>query len=452
MAELKATALIVAPPTTNGPLHVGHLSGSYLAGDVIARMARGQGERVVSVCGYDIHPNWVLTRAENDGIEPDKVISEYRQRIDAAMRLARIKPDVQIDPEQADHRAAVSRLASYLADTAFPLREFTLSRCEDCGRTLHNSYVSGDCSRCGLASHGGTCEGCGGFTSAQNLLNPHCARCGGAPQPFQARIPVLALEDFREQLTEIWLHMEQPRPMRDLLADYLASGLPEMPLAFPTNWGLPGEGTLAGLRLDVNFELGLNGYQCVAKGIDPTQNSVEAAQTAWRQVEKVWHIHGLDNGFYSALLWPATFAALGVQPSQHGGSIVNQWYTLDGLKFSTSRSHAIWVDDLLEVEDAEIVRLYLAWDGPDRYQSNFTMASYQAFRDRVAPLLAGTAAADPLPAPLASADLARARDALRPEAYDPGLAVRCLLANLGSATPSAEVELLRQALGGRDGR
>jgi hypothetical protein len=80
------------------------------------------------------------------------------------------------------------------------------------------------------------------------------------------------------------------------------------------------------------------------------------------------------------------------------------------------------------------------------------MAGYQAFRDRVAPLLASTADADPLPAPLASADLARALDALRPEAFDPGLAVRCLLANLGSADASAEVELLRQALGGRDGR
>ena len=452
MAEAKATALIVAPPTTNGPLHVGHLSGSYLAGDVIARMARAQGERVVCVGGYDIHPNWVLTRAENDGIEADKVIHEYRQRIDNAMRLARIEPDVLIDPGKADHRAAVSRLASHLADEVFGLREYTLSECQDCGRTLHNSYISGDCSRCGHGAHGGTCEGCGGFTSAENLLNPKCARCGGAPRPLQARIPVLALEDFREQLTEIWLHMEQPRRMRDLLADYLAHGLPEMPLAYPTNWGLEGAGSLAGLRLDVNFELGLNGYQSVAKGIDPTQDSVEAAQAAWRQVDKVWHIHGLDNGFYSALLWPTVFAALGVQPTQHGGSIVNEWYTLDGLKFSTSRSHAIWVDDLLEVEDAEILRLYLAWDGPDRYQSNFTMDGYRAFRDRVALLLAGTADADPLPAPLASADLARARDALRPEAYDPGLAVRCLLANLGSTVASAEVQALRQALGGGDGR
>jgi methionyl-tRNA synthetase len=213
-----------------------------------------------------------------------------------------------------------------------------------------------------------------------------------------------------------------------------------------------GIATLAGLRLDVNFELGLNGFQCVAKGIDPTVDTVEAAQAAWRQVGKAWHVHGLDNGFYSALLWPALFAALGVQPEQHGGSIVNEFYTLDGSKFSTSRNHAIWADELLAVEDPEIVRLYLAWDGPDRYQSDFTMAGYQAFRHRVAPLLAGTAVAGPLPAPLGSADLSRGLDALRPEAFDLGLAARCLLANLGSDTAAEDLQLLRQALGGTDSR
>jgi methionyl-tRNA synthetase len=442
------TAIVVAPPTTNGPLHIGHLAGPYVAGDVLARAARDRGERVVSVGGLDTHPNWVLTRAEKEDVDVEKVIFEYRRRIDEAMYRARIGCDVYLDPEQSDHQAAVARLASHLADGPFGLRDYTLSACSDCGRTLHNSYVSGTCSRCGIGSHGGTCEGCGGFTSAQDLIDPRCARCGGAPTTFQARIPVLALEDFREQFATIWLHMEQPRRMRDLLAGYLRDGLPELPLAFPTNYGVEGVGTLAGLRLDVNFELGLNGYQCVAQGIDPTVDSVEAAQAAWRQVGKIWHVHGIDNGFYSALLWPAVFAALGVQPEQHGGSVVNEFYTLNGSKFSTSRNHAIWTDELLAVEDPEIVRLYLAWDGPDRYQSDFTMAGYEAFRDRVEPLLAGQATGDPLPAPLDAANLTRGLQALRPDRFDPALAARCLLASLGSWPPPPEAVRLRRILAG----
>lgn len=441
------TAFVVAPPTTNGPLHIGHLAGPYVAGDVMSRAARDRGERVLSVGGMDTHPNWVLARAENDGVDVDKMILDYRRRIDEAMDRARIGCDVYLDPQESSHQKAVVQLANHLVDGPFRLREFTLSACADCGRTLHNAYVKGNCSRCGAGSNGGTCEPCGAFTSAQDLVNPICARCGGAPREFQANIPVLVLEDYREQLSEIWMHMQQPRPMRDLLAGYLRDGLPELPLAFPTDWGLAGTGSLDGLRLDVNFELGLSGYSCVARGIDPTVDSVEDAQAAWREVTKIWHVHGLDNGFYSALLWPAIYAALGVRPEQHGGSVVNEFYRLEGSKFSTSRNHAIWTDELLAVEDPEVVRLYLAWDRPDRYQSDFTMAGYEAFRDRVAPLLAGTAAADPLPAPLDSAAIARGLDALRPEAFDPALAVRCLLSCLGGQTLSESARSLRRALG-----
>ena len=75
--------------------------------------------------------------------------------------------------------------------------------------------------------------------------------------------------------------------------------------------------------------------------------------------------------------------------------MVNEFYTLDGLKFSTSRNHAIWADELLASEDPEIVRLYLAWDRPDRYQSDFTRPAFEAFRDRVAPMLDGSAPAEP---------------------------------------------------------
>jgi methionyl-tRNA synthetase len=381
----------------------------------------------------DVHPNWVLTRAENDGIDVEKLIWDFRQRIDEALFRAGVGCDVYLDPQQAAHQQAVARLASYLADNFCQPREITLHACADCGRTLHNSYVIGTCSRCGSGSNGGTCEGCGGYASAQDLIDPSCNRCGGAPVPFQAVVPVLVMEDFHTQLEQTWMRVELPRRIRDLIAGYLADGLPEIPLAYPTNWGVKGIGSMAGLRLDVNVELGLSTYHCASVGIDPSVDSVQAEQAAWQQVDKIWHFHGIDNGFYFALLWPALFAALGVRSDQIGGTVVNEFYTLDGLKFSTSRNHAIWADELLSSENPEIVRLYLAWDRPDRYQSDFTMAAFERFRDRVAPLLDGSGAAEPQPAELVGPDLARGLDALRPGGYDSALAARSLLANAGSS-------------------
>ena len=146
---------VIAPPTTNGPLHIGHLSGPYVASDIVSRAARLRGERVLTIGGVDIHPNWVLTRAENDGIEVDKLIWDFRRRIDEALAQARIECDVYLDPQLAAHQQAVAELADHLARTACEIRELTLHACADCGRTLHNSYLIGTCSRVAAAPTAG---------------------------------------------------------------------------------------------------------------------------------------------------------------------------------------------------------------------------------------------------------------------------------------------------------
>jgi methionyl-tRNA synthetase len=88
------TVVIVPPATANGALHVGHLSGPYLAADIAARAARARGERVVTTAGFDVHQNWVLTRAENEGVDVDKLAATYRDEIVDALDAARIRYDV----------------------------------------------------------------------------------------------------------------------------------------------------------------------------------------------------------------------------------------------------------------------------------------------------------------------------------------------------------------------
>ena len=74
----------------------------------------------------------------------------------------------------------------------------------------------------------------------------------------------------------------------------------------------------------------------------------------------------------------------------------------------------------------------LAWDRPDRFATDFTTAAFEAFRDRVAPLLAGAPpcgprASQPLPAPLVDAERERGEQALRLVGFDPAMAARSLL-------------------------
>ncbi len=442
------TVVIVPPATANGPIHVGHLSGPYLAADMVARAARARGERVLAIAGFDVHQNWVLTRAENDGIDAGKLAGQYRDEIVRAYHAARIRYDVFLDPQSEAYADGVRRLAADLVDAGvFPMRETTLYACADCRRTLHHSYVLGTCARCGSGAAGGGCEGCGGYTSADNLRDAHCGRCGGAPEPFTATVPVLPLEDHRETITRVWQTASLSGRGRRIVAHYLESGLPTVPLAYPTNWGLDGTGPLDGLKLEVYLEVGLSTVYGVATGARPGATGLARTAQALADVDAIWHFNGIDNGFYFSVFWPAVYTACGLRPGQLGGTVTNEFYTLDGAKFSTSRNHAIWANEFLAEQDVDVVRLFLAWDRPDRYASDFTMASYTEFESYVRPLLDGRPATLPLPDSLAAADVRRGLDALRPAGFDAALAIRSLLAGLAAGAPGTDA--LRTALTGR---
>jgi methionyl-tRNA synthetase len=163
----------------------------------------------------------------------------------------------------------------------------------------------------------------------------------------------------------------------------------------------------------------------IARRLDPDACTQDDYVTTWRQVGECWHFLGIDNAFYYGVLFPALFASAGLEPGWLAGLVVNGFYHLDGLKFSTSRGHAIWAHEFLAEEDPAVVRLFLAWDRPDRYESGFTRAAYDQFRDWVQ---AAIRSGGTLPSDLADAEIRRAGHALELTSFDPGLALRCLLA------------------------
>ncbi|MFC0629288.1 class I tRNA ligase family protein [Kribbella deserti] len=442
------TVITFPQPTANGPLHVGHLSGPYVAADLAARAARARGERVFVSTGLDVHQNYVLTRAENEGTEVEPMMTAFRAEIQHTYQLAGIGYDHFSDPLQADHAARIEGMLRGLVDSgAAPLREVTLHACADCHRTLHESYLTGLCGHCKAPAGGGACEQCGSFTHVATMVDPVCGRCGGEPRPFQAVVPVLAMADHRDALVDLWLRADLPPAVRDLVTRQLADGLPEVPLAYPTNWGIEGTGSLSGLRIGPYTEIALTDLCAVARAVDPHASTLPEFAAAAGRVDRLWHFLGLDNAFWYALYWPAVWAAAGVNPLPLSGLAVNEFYTLDGSKFSTSRNHAVWANEILTGEDPSIVRLFLAWDRPDRYQSDFTWAGFAAFRDRVAPLFDPEFdVIRPLDPVAAAAERARGEAALELSGFDPALAARCLLTLLEGGV--RDVGTLRCLTGG----
>jgi methionyl-tRNA synthetase len=438
--ENKRTTLITATaPTPNGPLHLGHLSGPYIAADIAARAARRRGQRVISFCGVDPNQNYVVTKAVAEGRPVDEVLADYQADVRTALRQARVEHDVFVAPDvDTEYRRAVAGLVEHLLDTgAATVTETTVMVCGPCRRTMHHGYVGGKCPTCGLGSGGGTCEGCGGFNTGAMLGDPTCSGCGTAPEARTVAIPVLDIERYRDQLTDIWARAVLPPRVREMISGYLANGLPVAPLAYPTDWGIELAGR-PGERVDVWVEMGLGMLHATARHIDPTATTVEDHLAAWRDVDSGWHFLGIDNAFYFAVLFPALFAALGMTGGKLGGMVVNEFYRLDGLKFSTSRKHAIWANEFLAVSDPALLRLYLSWDRPDSYESDFTEAGYRAFVELLARYRSGDRPVELAPVLLAQ-NLDRAERALELPYFSPALALRCLLGHESDNARAAEL-------------
>ncbi len=55
---------------------------------------------------------------------------------------------------------------------------------------------------------------------------------------------------------------------------------------------------------------------------------------------------------------------------------MNEFYRLDGKKFSTSRQHAIWGREMVAEVPADAMRFYLAWSAPEVEGTNFTRREF----------------------------------------------------------------------------
>jgi methionyl-tRNA synthetase len=66
----KPILIAVAWPYANGDLHLGHLAGTFLPADILARYHRLQGNQVLMVSGSDAHGTPITIAADNEGISP----------------------------------------------------------------------------------------------------------------------------------------------------------------------------------------------------------------------------------------------------------------------------------------------------------------------------------------------------------------------------------------------
>jgi methionyl-tRNA synthetase len=390
------TLVTAAPPTPNGDLHVGHLSGPYLAADVIARYLRLAGVDAHFVVGSDDNSVYVPSMGESIGRSGEETARTFTDEIEATLEAAGIEPTVFPRPNASPHhrkmtQELITRLheAGHLAEIDTPT-----AWCDRCDRELFEPGIRGACPHCGAGVVGNTCEDCGHIYHPEQVTGGQCTTCGEPAGRRCVRRLVFPLAPWADALRDYYRHVEMSPHVRALVEGLLADGLPDVPVTQPGTWGIPVP--LEGWddrRIYVWLEMAARYFAYAAHLEDLREEGGdgggEGDGDGWRRwwaspEAEVVQCFGYDNSFYYAMFLPAVYMALGDVDS--GGVrlpvsfVTNEFYRLDGEKFSTSRDHRIMGRELTRQVPREAVRFHLAWTHPEREGTNFTLAD---FRDNV---------------------------------------------------------------------
>lgn len=375
--------IVAATPTSNGDLHLGHMAGPYLSGDVYARYLAATGRDVVYTTITDDSQTYVSTTAQRQGLSPEALRATSTDAIAASMRALGIGID-GMPPIGASYRETVLTFVERLhRNGSLRLRKVRMPVARATGQVLFDGFLGGTCPACLAGSSGGVCEGCGHPNHFDQLLDAAPALDPGAEFEYREyEVLVLPLEEYRERLRayyderrDLW------RPhARQLIQELLAGPLPDVPVTVPGDWGLPAPfAETPGQRIYPWIEAMpavMYASAWVVAQREPAQRGPAPAETddLWRRDRdaEIVYFHGYDNVYYWGLVDLALLMAHDDRYALPATNVCNEFYELDGQKFSTSRNHLVWTRDLLDGVPRDVARFYLALTAPEFQRSTFT--------------------------------------------------------------------------------
>ncbi|MBP0460431.1 class I tRNA ligase family protein [Streptomyces montanisoli] len=373
-----------APPNPNGDLHLGHLSGPFLGADVLTRHLRQRGGNVSYVGYSDEHSCYVPRRAAELGSTAHRTALTFGSRMEETLALGAMHHDWFTRPLTTPrHDEIVQRFFTGLWEQGrLEVRTLPVFWCAHCERELYEAEVRGECQFCGAASDGVYCEACGLPQEPAALAAPRCTACRQTPEVRELERVCFPLGQYRDRLLAYYERAQQSAEWRPRLRAYLETlfsrELPLTPISRRAAYGIPVPlDGWDGHILDTWFS-GIFGYVAATACLTSARGEPDAWERLWSDPEtRIVNFIGFDCSFSHAVLWPALLMAHGgmTLPSQ---VVINEFYRLEGDKFSTSRDHAVWGGEFLRRVSADALRFHLCLTGPEREQTNFAAKEFAA--------------------------------------------------------------------------
>ncbi|WP_160066888.1 methionine--tRNA ligase [Sphingobacterium bovisgrunnientis] len=384
----KRYTITSALPYANGPLHIGHLAGAYIPGDIFVRFLRLNNKDVVYVCGSDEHGAAITIRAKKEGVTPKEVIDKYNKQIKESFEEFGISFDIYHRTSEPIHHELSQEFFLNLYEKGEFIEKFSEQYYdEEFHQFLADRYITGTCPHCqNEGAYGDQCEKCGTSLSPTDLINPKSTLSGKTPILRETKHWYLPLDKYQPWLEE-WLIEGKRNELKSNVfgqcSSWLKSGLQPRSMTRDLDWGVdvPLE-EATGKKLYVWLDAPI-GYISATKqwAIDHGKNW----EDYWKKQENsedestLIHFIGKDNIVFHCIIFPAILHA-------HGEYILpenvpaNEFLNLEGDKLSTSRNHAVWLHEYLEEfpDKQDELRYVLTSILPETSDSEFTWKDFQA--------------------------------------------------------------------------
>jgi methionyl-tRNA synthetase len=358
---------------------------------MFSRYQRMAGNRVLMVSGTDEHGTPIQVQADAEGVSARELADRYNRVIAEDLTSLGMSYDLFTRTTTLNHYATTQEIFTGLYNNGYIFAKTAMGAISpSTGRTLPDRYIEGTCPICGYdGARGDQCDNCGNQLDPVDLINPRSRINGETPKFVETEHFFFDLPAFTETLGS-WLQSKSGlwRPNVLKFSLNLLDDLKPRAYTRDFDWGVPvpldGWRDRPDKRIYVWFDA-VVGY--LSASIEWARRSGDPdAWRAWWQTPDAesYYFMGKDNIVFHSEIWPAMLFGYSGQGDRGGtpGSlgvlnrptevVASEYLTMEGRKFSSSRSVVIYVRDFLERYDVDALRYYVAVAGPENQDTDFT--------------------------------------------------------------------------------
>ena len=387
----------VAWPYANGPRHIGHVAGFGVPSDVFSRYMRMTGHDVLMVSGTDEHGTPILVAADSEGVTPRELADRNNRLIVEDLTNLGLSYDLFTRTTTPNHFAVVQEMFTTVHRNGYMVEQTTRGAISpSTGRTLPDRYIEGTCPICGAdGARGDQCDTCGNQLDAGDLIDPRSRINGEVPEFVETQHFFLDLPALAEALKR-WLDEREAsgtwRPNVIRFSQNILDDIRPRAMTRDIDWGIPipldGWRDQTTKRMYVWFDAVI-GYLSASIEWARRTGDPERWRDWWNDPEALsYYFMGKDNITFHSQIWPAELLAydgrgsLGGEPGPYGRLnlptevVSSEFLTMEGRKFSSSKSVVIYVRDVLDRYQADALRYFICVAGPENQDADFTWAEF----------------------------------------------------------------------------